>query len=55
MDYNEIDVEGIVNRLVTEEGQGKTRNAKKETISVRRAALNAIVKKMQSNVENNKV
>jgi len=55
MDYNEIDVERIVNEVVTAEEQGKTRNAtKKETMAVRLAALSAIVKKMQSIVENDK-
>jgi len=34
--------------------QGNYRNAtEEETMAVRRAALNAIVKRMQSNVENN--
>jgi phosphopantetheinyl transferase (holo-ACP synthase) len=55
MDYNEIDVEGIVNEVVTAEEQGKMRNAtKKETMAVRFAALNAIVKKMQLIVKNDK-
>jgi len=55
MDYNEIDVERIVNEVVTAEEQGKTRNAtKKETMIVRLAALSAIVKRMQSIVENDK-
>jgi len=55
MDYNEIDVEGIVNEVVTAEEQGKMRNAtKKETMAVRFAALNAIVKKMQSITKNDK-
>ena len=55
MDYNEIDVERIVNEVVTAEGQGKLRNAtKRETMIVRLAALSAIVRKMQSIVENDK-
>jgi len=55
MDYNEIDVEKIINEVVTAEEQGKTRNAtKKETMIVRLAALSAIVKRMQSIVENDK-
>jgi len=55
MNYDEIDVERIVNEVVTAEEQGKTRNAtKKETMQVRLAALSAIVKKMQSIVENDK-
>jgi len=44
MDYNEIDVERIVNEVVTA----------KETMVVRLAALSAIVRKMQSIVENDK-
>ena len=55
MNYDEIDVERIVNEVVTAEEQGKMRNAtKKETMLVRLAALSAIVKKMQSIVENDK-
>ena len=55
MDYNEIDVESIVNEVVAAEEQGKMRNAtKRETMAVRLAALAAIVKKMQVMVENDK-
>jgi len=55
MDYNEIDVESIVNEVVTAEEQGRMRNAtKKETMTVRLAALSAIVRKMQDIVENDK-
>jgi len=55
MNYNEIDVERIVNEVVTAEEQGKMRNAtKKETMLVRLAALSAIVRNMQSLVENDK-
>jgi hypothetical protein len=55
MDYNKIDVERVVNEVVTAEEQGKLRNAtKRETMAVRLAALSAIVKKMQSIVENDK-
>ena len=55
MNYNEIDVERIVNEVVAAEEQGKMRNAtKKETMQVRLAALSAIVRKMQSIVENDK-
>jgi len=55
MDYNELDVERIVNEVVTAEEQGKLRDAtKKETMIVRLAALSAIVRKMQSIVENDK-
>ena len=55
MDYNEIDVDRIVNEVVAAEEQGKTRNAtKQETMLVRLAALSAIVRRMQSLVENDK-
>ena len=55
MDYNEIDVDSIVNEVVTAEEQGKLRTAtKRETMIVRLAALSAIVRKMQATVENEK-
>ena len=55
MNYDEIDVERIVNEVVAAEEQGKMRNAtKKETMLVRLAALSAIVRRMQSIVENEK-
>jgi hypothetical protein len=55
LNYDEIDVERIVNEVVTAEEQGKMRNAtKKETMLVRLAALSAIVRRMQSIVENDK-
>jgi hypothetical protein len=55
MNYDEIDVERIVNEVVIAEEQGKLRNAtKRETMLVRLAALSAIVRKMQSIVENDK-
>ena len=55
MNYDEIDVERIVNEVVAAEEQGKMRNAtKKETMLVRLAALSAIVRNMQSLVENDK-
>jgi len=55
MNYNEIDVERIVDEVVTAEEQGKLRNAtKQETMIVRLAALSSIVRKMQSLVENDK-
>jgi uncharacterized protein YnzC (UPF0291/DUF896 family) len=55
MNYDEIDVERIVNEVVTAEKQGRLRGAtKKETMAVRLAALSAIVKKMQSIIENDK-
>jgi hypothetical protein len=55
MDYNEIDIEQIVNEVVAAEKQGKLRPAtKRETMAVRLAALSAIVKRMQSIVENDR-
>jgi hypothetical protein len=55
MDINEIDVEQIVSEVVAAEEQGKLRPAtKRETMAVRLAALSAIVKRMQSIVENDR-
>ena len=55
MDYNKIDVDSIVNEVVTAEEQGKLRTAtKRETMIVRLAALSAIVRRMQEVVENEK-
>jgi hypothetical protein len=55
MNYDEIDVEGIVNEVITAEEQGKMRNAtKKETMEIRLAALSAIVHEMQVLVHNDK-
>ena len=55
MDYNEIDVDKIVDEVVSAEEQGKLRPATKhETMVVRLAALSAIVRKMQNIVENDK-
>jgi len=55
MDYNEIDVDSIVNEVITAEEQGKLRTAtKRETMIVRLAALSAIVRRMQEIVENEK-
>ena len=55
MNYNEIDVDSIVNEVVAAEEQGKLRNAtKQETMAVRLAALSAIVHEMQVLVQNDK-
>ena len=55
MNYDEIDVEQIVNDVVTAEEQGKLRPAtKREAMAVRLAALSAIVRKMQTLIENDK-
>jgi hypothetical protein len=55
MDYNEIDIENEVNRVVTAVEQGKYRQAtKRETMAVRLAALSAIVHEMQEIVKTDK-
>jgi hypothetical protein len=55
MDYNDIDIDSIVNEVVAAEEQGKMRVAtKRETMIVRLAALSAIVRNMQEIVENEK-
>ncbi len=55
MSYDEIDVDKIVNEVVTAEEQGRMRSAtKRETMAVRLAALSAIVQKMQETVNNDK-
>ena len=52
MDYNEIDVDQTVNKVVSAVEQGKTRSAtKQEIMRIRLAALSAIVKNMQEIVE----
>jgi len=49
MNYDEIDVDKIVNEVSVAVAQGKYRNAtKKESMEVRLAALANIVKNMQS-------
>ena len=48
MNYNEIDVDKIVNEVSTAVAQGNYRNAtKKESMEVRLAALALLVKNMQ--------
>jgi hypothetical protein len=55
MNYDDIDVDQIVNEVSIAVEKGNYRNAtEKETMAVRLAALNAIGKRMQSNVENDK-
>ena len=52
MNYNELDVDQIVNEVVTAEAEGRTRPAtKQETMRIRLAALSAIVRNMQDIVE----
>jgi hypothetical protein len=53
MNYDEIDVDQIVNEVSVAVAQGNYRNAtEKETMAVRLAALNAIAKRMPSDIEN---
>ena len=52
MDYNEIDVEKIVEEVYTAEAEGKTRPmTKQELMRIRLAALSAIVRNLQDIVE----
>jgi hypothetical protein len=55
MNYDNLDVEKIVDEVVKAEVEGRTRPAtKKESMSVRLAALGAMVHQMQEIVENEK-
>jgi hypothetical protein len=55
MDYNDIDVEQVVNEVVEAEEQGRLRPAtKRESMAVRLAALGSIVREMQAIVENDR-
>jgi N-acetylglucosamine kinase-like BadF-type ATPase len=55
MNYDEINVDEVVENVASAVEKGNNRNAtKKETMQVRLAALSAIVRKMQSIVENDK-
>jgi hypothetical protein len=55
MNYDEINVDEVVENVASSVEKGNYRNAtKKETMQVRLAALSAIVRKMQSIVENDK-
>ena len=52
MDYNEIDVDKIVDEVYTTEAEGRTRSmTKQEIMRIRLAALSAIVRNMQDIVE----
>jgi hypothetical protein len=52
MDYNNIDVDKIVNEVYTAEAEGRTRRmTQQEIMRIRLAALSAIVKNMQEIVE----
>jgi hypothetical protein len=55
MDYDDIDVERIIDEIVKAEEQGKLRPAtKRESMIVRLAALSAIVREMQAALESDK-
>ena len=55
MDYDKINVDEVVESVASAVEKGNCRQAtKKETMLVRLAALSAIVRKMQSIVENDK-
>ena len=52
MDYDDIDVERVVDEVVRAEEQGRLRSAtKRESMTVRLAALSSIVHEMQLIVE----
>jgi hypothetical protein len=53
MDYDNINVEQVIDEVVKAEEQGKLRSAtKRESMAVRLAALSSIVHEMQLMVEN---
>jgi hypothetical protein len=55
MDYDDIDVEQVVDEVVKAEKEGKLRPAtKRESMAVRLAALSSIVHEMQLLVENDR-
>ena len=55
MNYNELNVEDEVNRVVTAVEKGNFRQAtKRESMQVRLAALSVIVHEMQELVQNDK-
>jgi hypothetical protein len=55
MDYNKIDVDAEVNAMVAAVERGNVRPAtKRESMTVRLAALSEIVHEMQAIVENDK-
>ena len=52
MDFNNIEVDKIVNEVYTAEAEGRTRPmTKQEIMRIRLAALSAIVRNMQEIVE----
>jgi hypothetical protein len=55
MDYDAIDVERVVDEVIKAEEQGRLRPAtKRESMTVRLAALSSIVREMQAIVENDR-
>jgi hypothetical protein len=55
MDYNDLDVDKIVEEVVAAEEQGRTRPAtKQEIMAMRLAALHDIVHEMQEIVEHDR-
>ena len=55
MNYNDINVDDEVNRVITAVEQGEYRQAtKRESMAVRLAALSDIVHEMQEMVQNDK-
>jgi hypothetical protein len=55
MDYDDIDVERVVDEVIKAEEQGRLRPAtKRESMVVRLAALSSIVREMQAIVENDR-
>jgi hypothetical protein len=55
MDYDDIDVEQVVDEVIKAEEQGRLRSAtKRESMAVRLAALSSIVHEMQVIVENDR-
>ena len=55
MNYNEIDVDKIVNEVSVAVAQGNYRKAtKKESMEVRLAAISEIVHEMQDSIKNDK-
>lgn len=55
MNYDDIDVERVVDEVVKAEEQGRLRSAtKRESMTFRLAALSAMVREMQAIVENDR-
>jgi len=55
MDYSDLNVDQIVKEVYAAEAEGRTRPAtKQETMAIRLAALNTLVKKTQETINNDK-